>query len=203
MNWLDILFIVIIVLATIVGMRAGLFGTAFSVIGVLVGWALASQFSDDIGEIVGGSGSGDTIITGIAYIIIVVLTLVAARIIWRIVRPILSGFTLGLSNMADRLGGAALGVLIGFALTGALIVLLGRLTYDFAVPDLPGGNISDRAARLIPDPERTRAPLERSLSESAIVPIFIDVTSVIPGGALGFVPWDFQASLEVLEQNIS
>ena len=198
MNWLDIVLIVIIVLATIMGVRTGLLGAAFSVVAFLVGWVLASQFSDDLGGFFEASISNDTIVTVISYILIIVLTLAASRIVWGIARPTLSIATLGLSSLVDRLGGVLLGLLVGFALTGALIVVLARVTYDFSIPDLPvAGAVTER----IPDPEETRKILERALSGSQIVAIFIDVTDAVPGGALGFVPWDFQASLDILEQN--
>ncbi len=198
MNWLDIVFIVIIVLATIMGVRTGLLGAAFSVVAFLVGWVLASQFSDDLGGFFEASISNDTIVTVISYILIIVLTLAASRIVWGIARPMLSIATLGLSSLVDRLGGVLLGLLVGFALTGALIVVLARVTYDFSIPDLPGaGAVTER----IPDPEETREILERALTGSRIVAIFIEVTDAVPGGALGFVPWDFQASLDILEQN--
>ena len=202
MNWLDIGFIVIILLATIMGIRTGLIGAAFSILGVLIGWVLASQFSDDLGGFVGGSVFNDTIVTVIAYVVIIVLALAASRIVWSIARPMLALATLGLASLVDRVGGVVLGALVGFVVTGVLIVMLGRLTYDFTIPELPDGGIAGTVTQRVPDPERTREALERALSESQIVAIFIDVTDAIPGGALGFVPWDFQASLDILELDL-
>ena len=50
---------------------------------------------------------------------------------------------------------------------------------------------------------RTRGQgAEDALMGSSIVSVFVDVTDAIPGGALGFVPTDFQASFDLLEESM-
>lgn len=200
MNWLDIVLIIVILSAVLMGIRTGLIGAAFSMLGLTVGWVLASQFSDDLGGFVDTSVLNDTIVTVVSYLIIILLTLVASRLLWKIVRPILTVATLGLTEIIDKLGGIVLGATIGFLLTGVLIVFLGRLTYDFKTPDIPDFGINESLMQKVPVPTKARRNLEQALSESTIVSVFITVTDAIPGGALGFVPWDFQTSLDILEE---
>lgn len=199
MNWLDGVLIAIIILAAIMGMRTGLIGAAITAIGALIGWVLASQLSDKIGGLFDDSLSNDTIVTVISYAIIIAVAVVGARIAGRIVRPMLSVATLGLASMVDRLGGVVMGLILGFAIGGALIILMTRFAYNFEVPD---EGITGTVIGQIPKVEDTREGVEGALTESSIVPVFIDVADAIPGDALGFVPSDFKVALEILEQNI-
>ena len=91
---------------------------------VLIGWQLAGHWADDVGSLFGGSLSNDTWVTVISYVIIVGASVVVAGVIGRVVRPSLSVATLGLSSMADKLGGLALGVIFGVAISGALVLAM-------------------------------------------------------------------------------
>lgn len=199
MNWLDVVLVVIIIVAAIMGRRTGLIGAAITAIGALIGWLLASQLSDKVGGLFDGSLSNDTIVTVISFAIIVVVAVVVARVVGRIVRPMLSIATLGLSSMVDRLGGVVMGLIVGFAIAGAFIILMARFAYNFELPD---EGLAGTVARQIPKVEDTRERVEDGLTGSVVVPVFIDVTDAIPGGALGFVPSDFKVALDILEQNI-
>jgi len=44
LNWVDFVLIGIVVVAALIGMRIGIIGAGFNVIGVIVGWLLAGQF---------------------------------------------------------------------------------------------------------------------------------------------------------------
>ena len=199
MNWLDIVIIVILLGGAVQGMRMGLIGAAFSAVGMLIGWQLAGQFSDDLGDLVGESLSTDTWVTVIAYVIIMGLSVVVAGILARIVRPILSISTLGLSSMVDRFGGLALGFVVGVILSGTLIIAMARFAYNF---DLPEEGIAGSVAQRIPNPEDTRQSVEDALVASSIVSVFIDAADLLPGDTLGFIPSDFKASLDILEERI-
>ena len=199
MNWLDILIILIVAAGALIGMRTGLIGAAFSAVGVLIGWMVASWLSDDIGDLIGSSLSGDRWVTVISYAIIIVLAVVVTRMAWRIARPLLSVATMGLAGMTDRLGGLALGLVLGVAISGALIIAMARLAYNF---ELPEEGIAGRVVERIPDVEETEQRIEGALVASSIVPVFVDLTDALSGNALGFVPSDFKASLDILEQKI-
>ena len=41
-----------------------------------------------------------------------------------------------------------------------------------------------------------------SLRGSTVVPVFLDMVDLVPGSALGFIPGDFQASLDILREDI-
>ena len=131
MNWLDYVPIAILVISALAGMKFGLIRAALTAIGVYVGWILAGQYSGELGALFEDSLSSDTLVTVISYAIIMLAALAAASIAAKIIRPLLTVFTLGLSSLVDRLGGLALGLVIGIAIAGALIIGMARLTYNF------------------------------------------------------------------------
>ena len=198
MNWLDLVLIALVVVGAFLGMRVGLIGAAFTAAGIIIGWLLAGQLSDDVGGWFDKSLSNDTAITVIAYVIIIALAIIVAKVVEKIVRPMLTVATVGMSVMVDKLGGLALGVLFGLIISGALIIAMARLAYNFEFPE---EGIAGRAAERI-DVLETKERVEDALIESAIVPVFVDVTDAVPASALGFVPSDFKLSLDILEQNI-
>ncbi len=87
MNWLDFLVLAILVVGAILGMRLGLLGAAINAIALLIGWLVAGQLSEQVGGLFASSLSSDTIVTVISYIIIMALSLVLAKIAWKIARP--------------------------------------------------------------------------------------------------------------------
>ncbi len=214
MNWLDIAIIVPLILGAIVGMKIGLIKAAVMVVGVYVGWILAGQYSDDVGAIFEDSLSNDTLVTVVAYAVIIFGAIIISSIATRVIKPLLTIFTLGMSGMVDKLGGAALGLLLGVAISGALVIGLARLTYDFDLEALTGnipegtslpGDVGqqitvlkDKIARV----EEVKEGLESGLTESLLVPIFIDVTNAIPADALGVIPSDFKVALDILKSKI-
>jgi len=198
MNWIDIVLIVIFALGLFLGLKTGLIGAAILTAGVIVGWLVAGQLADEVGGIFDGSPGGDTWVTVVSYVIIVALSVVIFRIAGKIAKPILTIGTLGASSMVDRLGGLALGLIIGLAVSAAVITVTARLAYDFTVPtsDLPGAS---RADPIVAD---TKQFLEDGLMDSAIVPTFLDIRDKLPGDALGFIPSDFNSALDILEEEI-
>ena len=169
-----------------------------SSIGIVFGWLVAGQLSDNIGGWFDSSLSNDTWVTVISYVILIIVALIAARFIEKIVRPILTVMTVGLSSVLDKLGGFALGILIGVVISGAIIVAGARLAYNFQFPD---EGIKGKAVDRI-DVRETKELIENSLVDSSIVPVFVKVTGAIPASTLGFIPSDFRVSLDILEQNI-
>ena len=186
MNWLDFFLIGVVVVCAIVGLRTGLLGAAILVVGAFLGWLAASHLSGALGDIV-GSGISETIVTVVFYAVVVALGIVAARLVFKLMKPFLTAATMGMSSVVDRVGGLVLGLVLGLALFGAVIVGLARLTYDFAPGELP------RA-------EESRQTLEDALAGSRVVPAFIKVADALPGNTLGLVPSDFGRALDVLEK---
>ena len=212
MNWLDFVLLAILVVGAFMGMRMGIIGAVFIAIGAFVGWLLGGQFSDDIGGLFDSSLSNDTLVTVVSYAIIIVASVAVANFVVKFVRPLLTVFTLGMSSMVDKMGGLALGLLVGIAISSVLIIVLARLTYDFDTTSITGAVtgtvpsqvaeqvtvLDDQIARI----EDAKEQLETSLTDSALVSLFIDVTDAIPASTLGFVPSDFKAALDILESKI-
>ena len=218
MNWLDIVVLAILAVGAFMGMRFGLIGAAITAAGVFIGWLLAGQWSDDIGALFGDSLSNDTLVTVVSYALILVAALVVTGIAKKVIMPLLTVVTLGLSSMVNKLGGLGLGLLMGIAMSGALIIGLARLTYDFdvdtiitesvleQVPAQVQGQVTaqlkEQLAGQLSQVENAREALETALKESALVPVFINITDALPADALGFVPSDFKIALDILEERI-
>ena len=199
MNWLDLVVIAIIAVGAFIGMRTGLIGAVIGAVGGFIGWLVASQISDNIGGLFDESLSNETWVTAVVYVVIIIAALVLAGVVGKIIRPFLTVATLGLSSMVDRLGGLALGFVLGLAISGAFILVLARITYDF---EIPTEGVAGTVAERIPNVEETREKVEDALVDSALVGVFIDIADAIPGNTLGFVPTDFKSSLELLEAAI-
>ena len=216
MNWLDVVVLAILAVGAFMGMRFGLIGAAITAAGVFIGWLLAGQWSDDIGALFGDSLSDDTLVTVVSYAIILVAALVVTGIAKKFIMPLLTVVTLGLSSMVNKLGGLGLGLLMGIAVSSALIIGLARLTYDFdtiitesvleqvptQVPGQVSAQLKEQLAGQLSQVENAREALETALTESALVPVFINITDALPADALGFVPSDFKIALDILEERI-
>ena len=198
MNWFDYLLLAIIAAGAVAGMRLGVIGAAFMAVGGLVGWQLAGRLSDDVGGLL-SSVSGDTWVTSLSYLVIVGLSVVVAAYAWRLARPFLMAATMGMSGMVNKLGGLALGIVIGATVSFALIVVSARLTYDFELPD---GGIAGSVTERVPV-QGSREWLEGVLVDSTIVSTFVDVADAVPGSTLGFIPSDFEAALNILEERLN
>lgn len=208
MNWFDIMMVAVLVVGVLYGLKIGLIKAIFVTVGVYIGWLLAGQFGPKIGGLFEGTLSNETIVTVLSYAIIIVAALIATSYAFKIVKPLLTIFTLGLASVVDRLGGLALGLLMGLALSGALVIGFARLTYNFDVQmlgDVVPATVSGRIVELDEGVARiddARESLEEAMTESKLVPIFLDITDALPGDSLGFIPADFKVSLEILRDSI-
>ena len=197
MNWLDFVLIAIPILSAFLGMRIGFIRTAFAGIGTLVGVLLAAQLSDDVGTWFAGYLPSDTLVTVIAYAVIIVAAFVVATIAANLVSKVVSLLFLG---FADRLGGLAMGLVVGVAISGAAIMGMAQLTYNSGVPQ--EGLAAMALESIAPQVIEAKHKLEGALTGSVLVPAFISVTDVLPANALGFVPSDFRVALDIVEQKI-
>ena len=199
MNWLDFLLLAILVVGAILGMRLGLLGAAINAVALLIGWLVAGQLSEQVGGLFASSLTSDTIVTVMAYVIIMALSLVLAKMIWKVVRPIVNLATLGIVGVTDRVGGIVVGAILGIIISSAIIIVLARFTYNFELPDT---GITGGIAVQVPKVQDTKEAVEGALTDSATVPAFINFTNALPGNALGFIPSDFKISLDILESAI-
>lgn len=198
MNWLDVVIIAIVVVGAFIGMKIGLIWTAITAIGAFGGWLLAANLSDDVGNLFNQSLSNASVVTVVTYTVITLVSTLLAALIGRLARPLLSAATMGLAGLVDKLGGVAVGAIVGMALAGALIVAMTQFADNFEVPE---AGVAGAVARKIPKVENTREFVKDALAGSAIAPVFIDVTDALPGKILGLVPSDIRTSLNILEQN--
>ena len=221
MNWLDITLIVIMALGLLWGLKTGLISAIFTAVGILVGWVVAGQLADDIGGYFESSLNSDTLVTVVSYAVIIIASVIIIGFIGKIIKPIVGIATLGASSMVDKLGGLAMGLVIGLAIAGVFITGMARFTYNFTVeiPDIEvpaaaGSALGSQASAVtgaltdslsgfsLPIVDDKKEAVEDALTESTIVPIFMNIRGALPGNALGFIPADFAAALDILQEAI-
>jgi uncharacterized membrane protein required for colicin V production len=207
-NWIDFVLLATLIVGALYGMKMGLIKAVFVTVGVYIGWLLAGQWSDKVGGIFEGSVSNDTIVTVLTYAVTMVAAVIAANFAVKILKPMLTVFTLGLSSMVDKLGGLVLGLLLGVAFSSAIVIGFARLTYNLDISSLTDAvpeqvtervvEVGEQLARV----EGVRESLETALTESQLVPTYIKVFDAIPANAMGLIPADFKVALEVLKTEI-
>lgn len=187
----------VVVLSGYAGLKVGLIQAALVFSAMVVGWVLAGQVSNKVGGLFDSSLSNDTIITVATYVALMIAAIVMSGFVARVVKPILSIFTLGLTSMADKLGGLALGLLLGFVIVLAVIVAGARLTYDFDT-NILDGNVPAGITKQLPEISDVWEGLEKALTESETAAIVVNITDALPAGALGIAPSDFGIALDIL-----
>lgn len=137
MNWLDILLIIGLIVSVIMGIRQGLIKGLFVLAGVIIGVVLAGHYSDSLAAKL--TFISDIGIAGIvAFLIIVVATLIVALILAFIVQKVVHWALLG---WLDRLGGAVLGLLLGAIFIGAILAMW--LKYEGGVSTISGSALAN------------------------------------------------------------
>ena len=195
MNWLDIIILIVLIGSAVFGMRTGIITALIMTIGGFVGWLIAGQLADDLGSTFSDSVSSDTLVTVVSYIIIISAGLMVGSWIAKIVRPILSVATLGISSLIDSLGGITLGLLIGIVISSSIIIFSARFAYDFE--NIDNDTVTSIADQI--DVKTVRLGLQNRLVDSTSVDIFLGTIHKLPANSLGFIPSDFQISKELLE----
>ena len=190
MNWMDIIISIVAIVGLVIGWRMGLLGAVFNVLGIVVGVFIAARFSDDIASWFTERGTSDAIATVLGYAVIIVAVFVGAQVARGFAKRMLSLVFLG---WVDSLGAIAVGLLFGFALSGALILAAARYSGD-----LPEEGVAGTLVEMT----GIRGNIQDEMVESTLVPVFIDITNALPADALGFIPGDFRLALKVLELRI-
>ena len=119
MNWLDIVLLVALAIPTFIGLKQGLIKSVLSLVGLIIGVILASNFYEARGSRLGFIPNPD-IANITAFILILVGVLVIATILARLLKFIVSIVMLGWVNY---LGGAVFGLLLGAILWGAILAI--------------------------------------------------------------------------------
>ena len=185
MNWLDFILIVILTVGVVVGLRIGILGAIYSMAVVFLGWLVAAQLGTLVGAFFGLFLDDDRIVTVVSFTAIMALVVYVGGKLWTPLRTALGIGTMGASNVVDRVGGLAVGLVLGAVVSGALLVGMMRLTHT--------SNASF---------DGFQEGLETAIIQSALVPVFIRGTDALPAGSLGLIPGEFRSSLEYFRDRI-
>lgn len=197
MNWLDFLIIAILLVTVLWGFITGLIDMAFAVIGAVLGWWLAGQYAGELSGMLGITAGSpvDTFVSSIAYPLIVAVAGAVVYLAGKILRPFIIIGTLGMATVADKLGGAAVGLLIGLVAAVAVITMAGRMAYDF---DLPESGVAP-VREVLDSVENTRGTVRDALEASVIASGFLTVRDMLPDAAFDVViPDEFGAALDLI-----
>jgi membrane protein required for colicin V production len=119
MNWLDIVIIIALAIAVLIGLKFGLIKAVLLLAGIIVGVALAGHYSGPLGERLTFISSPG-VAKGVAFAIIMIAVLVVAAIVAGLLTWAAKLVLLGWVN---RLGGAILGLFLGAFFCGALLAM--------------------------------------------------------------------------------
>jgi membrane protein required for colicin V production len=117
MNWLDIIIAILLVASLIIGFIQGFLKTVFTLLGLIVGIVLASNFYQSLGgllKFISDRRFADIL----SFIIILLVISIAAALIGKLLKTVLQAVNLG---CIDRFAGAALGFVIAVFLISAIL----------------------------------------------------------------------------------
>ena len=121
MNLLDILLLVILAMAALLGLKRGLIGTILSLVGLLLGVVLAGRFHGPVGNFLSRWISNPDTASIVGFAVIFVATMVAAWLVASFLRRFISMLLLG---WVDRIGGALFGLATAATFCGAALAML-------------------------------------------------------------------------------
>lgn len=119
MNWLDIVILVVVAVATFTGLRIGIIKAALSLVGVIVGVILAGRYYASLAEQLTFIPQ-ENIAQAAAFAIILIGVMIIASILASLLKWAASAVMLGWVN---HLGGAVFGLVLGAILCGALLTI--------------------------------------------------------------------------------
>ena len=128
MNWLDLVLIVFVAVVAVIGYRTGLVQAGATLVGILVGIALASRLHGKVDSLFSFTGNENAQEIG-GFILIFALVLLASIVASYLLRSMLRAAML---SWVDSLGGVALGVVIAAAAASAVLANV----QQFPVQDL-------------------------------------------------------------------
>lgn len=119
MNWLDVVILIIIVIATFLGLWVGLIKAALFLAGIIVGVILAGRFYLPFSQVFSflpGEGAAKVVAFAIILIGVMIIAVLLAVLLKRLT-------SLAMLGWVDRLGGAVFGLLLGTIFCGALLAM--------------------------------------------------------------------------------
>jgi len=121
-NWLDLIIFVIVAAAVIKGIRAGLIRSVFNVAGLVIGFLAAVSYYAPAGSMILRHINLPQIIADVlSFIVIFAVTTAAVHLVGSLVAVLTK---IRLFRFADRVGGSAAGLLIGFILVGIILIMI-------------------------------------------------------------------------------
>jgi len=119
MNWLDIVIIVVVGIATFVGLRKGIIRMVLTVVGLVVGIILAGRYYASFSEyltLISSPNWAKVAAFAIIFIGVMVLAALLSRLLERATSVIMLGW-------ANRLVGGVLGFILGALCFGAILAI--------------------------------------------------------------------------------
>ncbi len=117
MNWLDIVLLVVLAIATLAGLKTGLIKAVLSLAGLIIGVILAGNFSEPLGErltFIDDAGIAKIVTFAIIMIVVMVAASVAAAFLKWATSLVMLGWV-------NRLGGAVFGFILAGIFCGAAL----------------------------------------------------------------------------------
>ncbi len=119
MNWLDIVILVVIVIATFWGLWIGLIRAALFLVGIIVGVFLAGRYYIPLSQhlsFISQEGAAKVVAFAIILVGVIIIATLLAWLLTRVVSKLKLGWV-------NRLGGAVFGLLLGAILCGAVLAM--------------------------------------------------------------------------------
>ena len=135
MNWLDIVLGIFLLITAIMGLMRGLVSTLIPLLGLIVGVVIAGRYYSGLAHGLFRSHSEAADIA--AYVVIVLLFLIAAWIVTRVLHGLLKVILL---DWLNHLAGLLLGAILGGLIAGAILSIL--LKYDIGVSIISGSSVA-------------------------------------------------------------
>ena len=120
MNWLDVVIIVVLVISTFLGLKAGIIKAVLSLVGVIVGVILAGQYYLALADVLPFFSGTSSVAEVVAFAIILVGVMVIAVVLARLLKWAASVVML---SWVNHLGGAVFGLVLGAIFCGALLAI--------------------------------------------------------------------------------
>ncbi|MCH7606452.1 MAG: CvpA family protein [Chloroflexi bacterium] len=124
MNWVDIVIVVVWVATAFWGASIGLIQVAVHLVVVAVGLALSSRIAGVVGNLFAPVTDNEQAQTVAGFIAIFLILFIAGGIVSQMLRTVLG--IIPLVGLANKLGGLAVGVVVGFVLLSGVLTGIQR-----------------------------------------------------------------------------
>ncbi|NQT31840.1 MAG: CvpA family protein [Deltaproteobacteria bacterium] len=119
MNWLDIVILVAVAIAAIIGLKLGLIKAVLLLAGIIVGVVLAGHYSGPLGErltFISSEGVAKVVAFAVIMLAVLAVAAIATALLTWAAKVVMLGWV-------NRLGGAVVGLLLGAFFCGALLAM--------------------------------------------------------------------------------